>query len=112
MSNQHKAIYFNKFTPESMSKIRESILNEKLRLEIEKTDADFDNVTSKLKKTKKKGLDRTSKEIANKTCPNKDFETGKKLPNKYKQLIGTKLFGTPIEEVDTYYKNDYVIILI
>lgn len=105
-------VNFKEFTRESMSNIRERILNEKLRFEIEQEElnANLDNLSLKKRKLAIKKLKTDRENLRAK--PNKDFVIGKQLPLRYKYLFPTKLFGTPIEEIDEFYRNDYVLISI
>jgi hypothetical protein len=120
-SYQSNQIVFKKLTLESINNIKENILNEKTRLEIEKSEAainknseeETSNHVSKAKNVKslsvKEGSNASTPFIL---TPNKDFEAGKILPKKYRNQFPQALAGRPIEEVDEFYKTDYVLILI
>lgn len=41
--------------------------------------------------------------------PSKEFMAGNTLPSAYKNKLPVELIGKPMEEIDEYYKNDYVI---
>lgn len=103
MSNSETTVRFKEFTIESMKAIKERILNEKQCLEIESDDMVNDPTALKKPRKKHKKVKKVEKKA------NSDFETGKLLPEKFKNLLSTKLFGIPIEEIDEYYQNDYVI---
>jgi hypothetical protein len=75
-------------------------LNEKAKLEIEKFEAEQETAT-------KSSKDKSSVSVQCK-APNKDFEAGKFLPKKYFNKFPLSLAGVPIEEVDDFYKTDYV----
>ena len=123
INSQNNCIVFKKLTLESINNIRENILNEKARLEIENNEESNDEkeksnntvsqTSNNLKQRKNvKSLnvnigERSIASIASK-APNKDFEAGKILPKKYKNQFPQSLAGCPIEEVDEYYKTDYV----
>ena len=95
--------FFNELAPSSLKKIKNNIENERARLEIERYDLDLDDSLpkSKLKQSKKTKL----------KFPDKEFLAGRKLPRKYRFLLPRKLFGNPIEELDDFYKCEYVNIL-
>lgn len=100
MSN--KNVTFKEFTVESVQRIRERIVNENTRIEIEKADADFEENKPARGQTSIKNVKKNLK------FADKDFEVGKKLSRKYKHLYPKNLFGRPIEEVDDFYKREYV----
>jgi hypothetical protein len=125
--SQNNCIVFKKLTPESINNIRENILNEKTRLEIEKNEASnnekeksnnntiagsqiSDTHQKQRKYVKSLNVNTGDRSIASTASkgPNKDFEAGKILPKKYKNQFPQSLAGCPIEEVDDYYKTDYV----
>ncbi len=124
-NGQNNCIVFKKLTLESINSIRENILNEKTRLEIENNEDSNDekeksnnnntNIGSQISYTQKqrknvKSINVGERSIASiiSKAPNKDFEAGKILPKKYKNQFPLSLAGCPIEEVDEYYKTDYV----
>lgn len=95
--NQHEQL-FKELTFHSIQKIKENKKNEKIRLEIEKTDFEMDDSEYKNTRIREK-----------KQNLNKDFQAGKRLPKKYRFLLPKKFFGKPLEELDEFYKCEYVI---
>lgn len=57
-------------------------------------------------------LNEESVEHARLNKPDKHFVTGKILPDRIKKKVPPKLFGVPIEEMDDYYKNHHVSLII
>lgn len=100
-----KQVVFKELTINSISSIREKIANEKARIEIEKAGEDLDENPNTKKSKKQKNAAKSSPKV-----PDKDFELGQKLSRKYQQLFPKELFGKPIEEVDEFYKCEYVSI--
>lgn len=72
--------------------------------ELSKDDKSF------LKKLLKKKSTSSSHEVK----PNKFLQAGKKLPkNLQNQFVASKLSGTPLEEIDEYYKqNEHTFVVI
>jgi voltage-gated sodium channel type II alpha len=98
---------FKKLTPKSISKINERLDNIRLQKALEN---DCLNPTlSNFKFKKNKNLISNQKNVIK---PSKDFETGNKLSKKYKRTFPPKLTGLPLEEIDDYFKNDYVFLTI
>lgn len=98
MLDQNVTINFKKLTRESIKSIEERIFNDKLLLEIENDECKPPN---KKPKPYVQSIDADR--------PNKDLLTGKKLPERFKNLLDPKLFSIPIEEIDEFYQNDYVL---
>lgn len=96
---------FKKFTRESIKAINDRILNEKMQQEIE-TDESIKEVSRKKYFEKEKSITCLNREA------NKDLDIGKKLPRGLKNLFPRSLFGIPIEEIDEFYKNDYIFTVI
>lgn len=101
MLDQNVTINFKKLTRESIKSIEERIFNDKLLLEIENDECKPPN---KKPKPHEQSIDADRKQ-----GPNKDLLTGKKLPERFKNLFDPKLFSIPIEEIDEFYQNDYVL---
>ena len=105
--SSRKNIKIVEFSHDSIKNIKERIFNEKTRIDIEKIDASLEDLNKKsknlLKIRKKK-----KKEVKVVRYSDKDFETGSKLPKIYHHLMHSDLYGVPIEEIDDFYKNDYV----
>lgn len=110
-SNNSKNTIFKQLTLESISRIHERIVNEKARLEIEKNEAEMEQTNLKPKGQQPKKAAKKKEETVVVRKPDKDFEAGKTLTHKYSQLFPSELSGIPLEEVDEYYKSEYVIFL-
>ncbi|CAF0790610.1 unnamed protein product [Brachionus calyciflorus] len=89
---------FNRFSLNSLQKIKANIENERTRKEIEQNDLDWEDSIPKIRSLNSKL-----------NLPNKEFVAGQNLPKKYRFLFPKELFGKPIEEMDDFYKCDYVI---
>ncbi len=119
---------FKKLTPQSLKEIKERKQNERIRIEIEKTEALIEMMRVqqlseerhklsnenpvKLRKQKEKQLKQHQETLKNielkKEIPIKDFATGSKLPKAYADCFPSDLSGIPLEEIDDYYKSEYV----
>ena len=122
-SKTSEIFQFKKLTPESIKAIDNRIYNEITRIEIEKTYAEYEGFDEqqqtpqqqqqpqnlKSDTVRKDGQINKKNELKVKKVPEKDYEAGQKLSLKYKKLFPKKLFGTPIEEIDDFYKTEYVI---
>ena len=73
-------------------------------VEIEKAEKEVANQNEP--STSKRAKGRGKKEVAPE--PNKDFFIGNHLPHRFHHTFPKNLHGCPIEEVDSYWKNDYV----
>ncbi len=115
-----KKIVFTEFTEQSLSKINEQIVNEKTGIEIEKLVENVAVATTKVTadvfqvnpieaNNNRKKKNNVAKEIDPTSVPNKDFEVGKELSKRLQSKFPPELYGRPIEDVDPFYKNDYVI---
>jgi len=102
-----KNIKIVQFSQDSIKNIKERVFNEKTRIEIEKIDASIEDLNKKSKNILKLKQNK-NKELRVNRNPDKDFETGSTLPKIYHNLIHSDLYGVPIEEIDDFYKNDYV----
>jgi hypothetical protein len=113
-NRQNSEQHFRKLTAKSIEEIDERIRVERTRLEIEKTDAGFELSDAAKQHSHKKTASGkhkpNGKNAVKKKVPDKDFEAGSKLPSKYKKLFPKELFGVPIEELDDFYKTDYVTV--
>ena len=77
-------------------------------------DFDKDYELSKDKSFLKKLLKKKSTSSPHEVKPNKFLQAGKKLPkNLQNQFMTSKLSGTPLEEIDEYYKkNEHTFVVI
>ncbi len=107
MSGESRNIVFKKLSKQSIRNIHERVLNEKSRLEIERVEKEIANQNvPKNKRSKSKRGKANEKEVL--VEPNKDFFVGNTLPHRYHNLFPDELHGYPIEEVDPFWKNEYV----
>lgn len=104
MTTTHKtapSLSFKQLTPESIRLIKELASIEKYRLEIEQADELASAETNKKRRKQRR-------ERKPKLKPNKDLETGQRLPEKCREQMPKSLFGVPIEEIDPFYRNEHV----
>ena len=99
--NSTDSVVFKRLTLDSINNIKENILNERTKLELQKYDKE------EKEDIKNYGLKSRSLSTVSK-APNKDLEAGKILPRKYLNNFPLVLAGVPVEELDDYYKADYV----
>jgi hypothetical protein len=105
---------FRELTAGSIEAIEQRIADERMRKEIEQTDADMEFSDTRLANLhhysnhKRKGGRADTKNATKKKVPDKDLVAGGKIPSKYKKLFPKQLFGRPVEEIDDFYKTDYV----
>lgn len=108
MATTHKtapSLSFKQLTPESIRQIKELASIEKYRLEIEQAD-ELASIETNKKRRAKKQQERKQKQKLLK--PNKDLETGQRLPETCREQMPKSLFGVPIEEIDPFYRNEHV----
>jgi hypothetical protein len=106
------AINFNPFTAHSLSNIKERILNNKAQRELEQSTTELNHLDLNKNNYFKNFF--KSKQIARlklDDVPNTNFEAGKKLSQKYIPSFPAEFHGIPLEEVDDFYKSDYVTCL-
>jgi hypothetical protein len=106
---EYKSIVFREFTPESLRRIEryrqeeaERIASERLEREIACAD---DN-------DKRRHVNNPSKKESTgpRRVPNKELAVGQKLPRILENKFPAELIGKPIEEIDRYYRAEYVCI--
>ncbi|CAF3571749.1 unnamed protein product [Rotaria sp. Silwood1] len=107
----YKSIVFREFTQESFQRIEryrqeeaERIASERLeRQTIREEDND-----------KRHCMNNSTKDEANgpKQRPNKELAVGQKLPRLLQNKFPTELIGKPIEEIDSYYRTEYIFVVI
>jgi len=107
-TNGSQSYTLNKYTIETKKRIKERILNEKYENEI-------NNVQRKAfiqklfeTKSKKRRDSLQQEETVILRQPNKYLEAGRNLPLKYAKHFSSELSGMPLEEIDDFYKTDYV----
>ncbi len=105
----YNSIVFREFTHESVERIKryrqeevESIASKRLE---QQTIRDDDNDEHRC-------MNKSSKDepIAPKSVPNKELAVGQKLPQVLQNKFPAELIGKPIEEIDCYYRTEYVCI--
>jgi hypothetical protein len=108
----YNSIVFREFTPESFRRIEryrqeeaERIASEQLE---QQTIHEDDN-------DKRHSLKRSSKDELNSPKrmpkPNKELAVGQTLPRVLQTKFPAELIGKPIEEIDWYYRTEYVCII-
>ena len=110
MTEVSNKIVFKELSPESVDKIVQQIIDDKARVEAEKIEAEIEAAERAKNPHKRRTAKGKSpvKELDPSATPNKDFEIGKTLPNRFHAHFPSELYGFPIEEIDPYYKNKYV----
>lgn len=105
-------IEFKLLTRESIREARELASIEKMRLEIEEAEASSLSLAAESKLSKRARKRRKQQQAARKKSmalkPNKDLETGQRLPEKLREFMPRELFGSPIQEIDPFYRNQHV----
>ncbi len=102
----YKSIVFREFTHESLQRIERYRQEEAERIaseRLERQKIDEDN----------HGVDKSSKDepTGHKRVPNKELAIGEKLPRLLQTKFPDELIGKPIEEIDWYYRTEYVRII-
>jgi hypothetical protein len=106
----YNSIIFREFTQESLKRIKryqqeeaERVASEQLE---QKTVRDDDN-------NKRRGMNKLSEDepIGSKRAPNKELAVGRTLPRLLQNKFPDELIGKPIEEIDCYYRTEYVCII-
>lgn len=113
---EENRIVFKKLSEKSLkkisSRIKEKNTAKRLKRLEEKAKAEEEKLLKKENKNKKskdevKSESKPKKKI--KLKPDKDLLEDNRLPDKYAPLFDKKkLSGIPLEEVDEYYKSEYV----
>jgi hypothetical protein len=107
----YNSIVFREFTHESLRRIEryrqeeaERIASERLQRQTIHEDDIEQHYSSK----------KTSKyeQIGPKRKPNKELAVGQTLPRVLQTKFPAELIGKPIEEIDWYYRTEYVCIII
>ena len=103
----YNSIVFREFTPESVRRIErcrqeeaERLASDRLqRQTIREDDPDPHHATKKPPKDERPGP---------KPAPNKELAVGQTLPRALQMKFPAELIGKPIEEIDWYYRTEYV----
>jgi hypothetical protein len=97
----YHSIVFREFTHESLERIERYRQEEAERIVSERLIHDDDNVNKSSK----------DEQTGHKRMPNKELADGEKLPRVLQNKFPAKLIGKPIEEIDYYYRSEYVCII-
>jgi hypothetical protein len=112
--NAKARLLFKPFTQNTISRIKELRENETVRLDAEEA---IDELEEEEKTKKRGGLDvfkqrifktKKKRKLQNNINPSKEFLTGNSLQNNLKNSFPPELIGKPIEEIDEFYKYEYV----
>ena len=103
----YNSIVFREFTPESVQRIdrcrqeeAERLASDRLqRQTIREDDPDQHHGTKKPPKDERPGP---------KPAPNKELAVGQTLPRALQMKFPAELIGKPIEEIDAFYRTEYV----
>jgi hypothetical protein len=107
---EYNSIVFREFTHESFERIKRYRQEEAERISSEQwqrqTIRDDDN-------DKRRPMNKSSKDepIGFKRVSNKELAVGQTLPRVLQNKFPTELIGKPIEEIDNYYRTEYVCII-
>jgi hypothetical protein len=106
----YNSIVFREFTPDSLRRIEryrqeeaERIASERLQRQIIYDDEIHPHHS--MKKSSK------HEPIGPKRMPNKELAVGQTLPRILQTKFPAELIGKPIEEIDWYYRTEYVCLL-
>jgi hypothetical protein len=107
----YHSIVFREFTPESLIRIEryrqeeaERLASDRLQRQIIRED-DSEQYISMKKSSK-------YEQYNTKRKPNKELAVGQKLPRILQTKFPAELIGKPIEEIDWYYRTEYVCLII
>jgi hypothetical protein len=98
----YNSIVFREFTHESLERIEHYREEETERLERQKIFNDDNDEHNKSLK---------DKTLGSKRVPNKELAVGQTLPRVLQNKFPAELIGKPIEEIDYYYRGEYVCII-
>ena len=105
----YNSIVFREFTPDSVRRIEhyrqeeaERIASERLQRQTIREDDDHDSRHSSSRKSSKHDS------FGPKRMPNKELAVGQTLPRVLQTKFPAELIGKPIEEIDWYYRTEYV----
>ena len=110
MDKQVELKFLRKLTNESKKRTNELILNEKYLKEVDSYEA-TGGIGGKLLELRESLVKNNAKEDSENSSQIKGdvrLQAGKKLPKMYRKYLTRDLIGTPLEEIDDYWKNDHV----
>jgi hypothetical protein len=96
----YNSIVFREFTHESVERIK------RYRQE------EVESIASKRLEKQTINDENNNEPIVPKPMPNKELAVGQKLPRVLQNKFPAELIGKPIEEIDCYYRTEYVCIYI
>ena len=100
----YNSIVFREFTPESIKRIEQHRREEAERIAAEQSErqtTNDDKHSSKRKSSK-------DQPMGFKRMPNKELAVGQRLPRVLQHKFPAELIGKPIEDIDSYYRTEYV----
>ncbi|CAF1244320.1 unnamed protein product [Rotaria sordida] len=107
----YKSIVFREFTQESLQRIKhyrqeeaEQIVSKQLQQQ-----TIYEDDTNKKLHLNKLSKD---KSIESNRTPNKELAVGQTLPRVLQHRFPSELIGKPIEEIDSYYRTQYVFVVV
>ncbi|CAF4186803.1 unnamed protein product, partial [Rotaria sp. Silwood2] len=107
----YNSIVFREFTPESLHRIEryrqeeaERLASDRLQRQIIRED------DSELYNSMK--ISPTYEQFSSKRKPNKELAVGQTLPRALQTKFPAELIGKPIEEIDWYYRTEYVFVVV
>ncbi len=103
----YNSIVFREFTRESLERIERYRQEEAQRIASEELERQkiHDDDNEKHRYMKKSS---EAEAINPKQSPNKELAVGQKLPRSLQRKFPLELIGEPIEEIDCYYRTEYV----
>ena len=103
----YNSIVFREFTPESLHRIERYRQEEAERLASDRLQRQtiHEDDTEQYKSLKRLSKDEQS---SFKNKPNKELAVGQTLPRSLQTKFPAELIGKPIEEIDWYYRTEYV----
>ncbi|CAF4218965.1 unnamed protein product [Rotaria socialis] len=107
----YKSIVFREFTQESFQRIEKYRQEETERIAVEilqreTTQKDDINGMHHLNKSSKNEPNQSNR------APNKELAVGQTLPRVLQHRFPPELIGIPIEEIDSYYRKEYVFVVV
>ncbi|CAF3983562.1 unnamed protein product, partial [Rotaria sordida] len=102
----YKSIIFRKFTHESLRRIEHYRQEESERIASKQLEQQTISEHHHMNKSSK------DESIDPKQIPNKELAVGETLPLILQYRFPPELIGIPIEEIDSYYRTDYVFVVI
>lgn len=106
----YKSIVFREFTPESLERIKRYQQEEAERIAAENLELEeaHDSQNHDHRRASKTSV---HKPPAFKRMPNRELAVGETLPRVLQERFPDELIGKPIEDIDVYYRTEYVCII-